>query len=46
MGLAKPDIQLQKTDICLNKKQVHVLDDSVIFSGCIETFQHIMNQYF
>lgn len=46
MGLAGPDIQLQKMDISLDKKQVHMLDDSDIFSGCIETFQHIMNQYF
>lgn len=43
MGLAGPDIQLQKMDICLNRKQVHMFDDSVIFS---ETFQRIMNQYF
>lgn len=46
MGLAGPDTQLQKMDICLNKKQVHMLDDSVITLWCIETFQYIMNQYF
>jgi len=43
MGLAGPDKQLQKMDICLGKKQVPVLDDAVIFSGCTETFQYILN---
>lgn len=46
MGLAGPDTQLPRMDICLDKKHIHVLDDAVIFSGCIETFQNTVNQYF
>lgn len=48
MGIARPDTQLQRIymDINPSKKQAHMSDDSIIFSGCTETFQHIMNQYF